>query len=134
MALPPLVTVDDLEARLGTTIGSLTDQSRAGSLLDGASAFIRAVAGLTWETVPVPDVVKEIALSVTARAWHNPSGFKQRSLADASWTYSDDSGMYLTPAERRLLVNASGRSLPAAFTIDPTPTATPIDWFDPWIS
>lgn len=92
MALPPLATIADLEARLGHGITDPGEQARANALLADASALVRFAAGQTWvdETdtlTDVPDLAVTITCQAALRGWYNPAAIESAQLGAVSVRY-----------------------------------------------
>ena len=113
--LPPLVLLEDAEARLGKVF-DLDEQERPLAVLADASALVRAEAGRTWvddtgEVADVPDVVAAVVLRVAIRAIEHPEGFVSESGGDYTYTRRGvEDGVYLTDREERMIRRAVGRS------------------------
>jgi hypothetical protein len=118
--LPPLASVDQLGARLGSDpTGS--EYERAFAVLNDVSALVRSVAGLDWVTEDdgdielddVPDIIVAVTVAVAYRAYQNPTGATQSSVGDVSVSYGREGvtgAIYLTPDERRAVRRAAGAS------------------------
>ena len=104
--LPPLATVNDMEARLGHAITDPGEIVRAEALLSDASALVRMAAhddfmeddGVTLG--PVPDIAVTITTLAALRGWFNPAGIEAAQLGAVSVRYG---GAWLTENERSLL-------------------------------
>lgn len=116
-ALKSLIEVADLEARLGRVFEG-SDQERAQSVLDEASALVRAESGKDWVSpddptkIVAPSIVKFITLRAAERAIRNPDGFSAETAGDYSYQrngVSSDGALYLTDRERQLLARAAGK-------------------------
>lgn len=105
----PLVDPQNLEAWLGRGTLSTTDYSRAVELIDRVSALIRAEAPTNIDEIEggVPDAVRGLALTISARIWDNPT-FKNSKTTGPFTDSWRDVGLYLTDEERRLLHTAIG--------------------------
>lgn len=112
MALPPLVTVDDLSDWLGETIPA--DDARAGAVLSAASALVRAYTEQEWlsatdpTTVDVPDAVHAVTLAVAGRAWRRSGDVENTTETAGPFSYTqrfggDGGGLYLTKTEKMML-------------------------------
>lgn len=111
--LPALATVEMLNGRLSEPAEGDDDLSRAQAALEDASTLIRSETATTWVTDgalddDVPDVVVMVTLAVARRAYLNPDGIRQETLADHSVTYGGTGAVYLTGAERALVRKAVG--------------------------
>lgn len=101
--LPPLATIDDVTARLGT----MPDLAMAAAFLDDASELVRAETGRDWvdeagELVdPLPPSVVVVTARAAARALRNPAEVTQQTAGPFSVTHP--SGVYLTRAEQKIL-------------------------------
>lgn len=128
--VPPLASFDLLAKKLGGEVEEFDDTEfdRGCYLLDEASEIIRDVAEKTWidddtgALLDVPRAVARVCVAAAARAFNNPEGLSQRSLGDSSKSY-DRTGreggevVYLTDAEREIIVKAAGKSGFAAVTL-----------------
>lgn len=110
MAVPPLATVPDLEARLGKSLDG-GEKALAEAALTDASALVRHY-GLPW-AVPAaaPEVAVGITLAAAERRVRNPEGYRMEM--EGSYQYqlpaSAPTGVALTDAEIDLLRELSGR-------------------------
>ncbi len=111
MAPPPLVAVSDLADWLGVTIDG-SGHARAEAVINAVSALIRSEAGHTWETTPVPDTARAIALDVAGRVYLNPRNVAQESVGPFSYSYAPGAlaGLDFTESERRRLRSLRGAS------------------------
>lgn len=94
MALPPLATIADLEARLGREITDPAEQTRAEALLADASALVRFAAGQTWvddtdSLTEVPDLAVTITCQAALRGWYNPAAIESAQLGAVSVRYGN---------------------------------------------
>lgn len=110
MALPPLVSVEDLAVWLGMSV----DRPRAEAVLSATSALARAETGTQWET-DVPSEVHAVVLQAAGRAYKNPpSGVVQWSKGPFSERVLDAValGIFFTDPEKAVLgrFRAGGRS------------------------
>jgi hypothetical protein len=102
MALPPLASVTDLEARLVAPITDAHQRERAEALLADASTLVRYEANRTWVDpdtglpTAVPDVAVTICLQAALRAFYNPAQVASQQLGAASVRYGD---VWLTGSE-----------------------------------
>lgn len=151
-ALPPLATVSALAAWVGQAIEPA--DPRAGAVLSGASALVRAFTGRTWvndqdELDDVPDAVATIVVQAASRVWHNPSGAVSWTKGPFSERYSESAvaaGLYLTDTEKELLAEfQTGQSATGLGTITftsgapgrntlyvptaPAPSGYPFPWY-----
>ena len=109
MALPPLVTVADLEGWLGQSLVD-ADRIRAEAVLSAVSALVRSETNTTWvddaeALTEVSDDIRFVVLSMTARVWRNPDGFVSERLGEYSYQLpsATASGADWTAMERRIL-------------------------------
>lgn len=102
-ALPPLADIDALETLLGEPLVG-RKRERAGAVLAGVSAEVRAVAGRTWAT-GAPALAVSITLKAAERAIVNPQGLTAENLGDYGRRFgsSGPAGVYLTDGEREAL-------------------------------
>lgn len=110
--LPPLASIDDLQARLPETIAE-SDEARAEAVLEDASTLVRAEAGTTWVTddeldEDIPDIIVIVTLAAARRGFLNPDGFTQETLGDHSVSYGARGAVYLTAEEKSLIAAAVG--------------------------
>jgi hypothetical protein len=104
--LPPLATVEDLEARIGHAITDPGELARAEVLLTDASALVRMAAHDDFMEIdgvtlgPVPDICVTITCIASLRGWYNPSGIEAAQLGAVSVRYG---GAWLSDDERSLL-------------------------------
>jgi hypothetical protein len=109
--LPPLATIEDLEARIGHAIEDDGERARAEVLLIDASALVRMAAhndfmeddGVTLG--PVPDIAVTITAIASLRGWYNPAGVEATQLGAVSVRYG---GAWLSDDERSLLGQLAG--------------------------
>lgn len=111
--LPPLVTVADLEKRLGLVPGSLAgeDLTRAEADIDDVSVLIRDATQMAFiddidGTVAAPDAVLVIAVRAAKRSFLNPDEYSGETAGDYSWQ-ARLTGVYLTDDERETVIHAS---------------------------
>ena len=111
--LPPLASVEDLEARMGQTL----DSTRARSLLAAGSTRIRAFTGRVWVDSDGPqgselqlDVVREVCVGYAHRLYSNPDGATQQTSGPYSKTVAQwsASGPRLSPEEMADLEQVRG--------------------------
>ncbi len=99
MALDPLATVDDLEARLGRSLDD-TETIQAEALLAGASARVRTYTGQDFTAVE-GDVVQVKARNGVARLPQRPvtavSAVADLSANDVSYTWLNDDRIQVGP-------------------------------------
>ncbi|GGK89203.1 hypothetical protein [Mangrovihabitans endophyticus] len=124
---PTLASDAQLYAKIGYTPAG-DEATRATGCLVDASELIRDEAGKTWlneagdEVEDVPPRVQRICVAAAYRAFANPEGLSQRSIADSSKSY-DRTGreggedVYLTDREIRAVRRAAGGSSFAAVTV-----------------
>lgn len=133
-SLPPLASVDDLIARLGSEITVEADVTRAEAAIEDVSAFIREEAHATWVSPDDPNVsaapaiIRTIALRVAERSYRNPEGFSSESAADYSYQRNGstgEGGLYFTERELKQIRRAAGRS-----GLWAQPTTRGEHWFD----
>jgi hypothetical protein len=121
MPADPLASLSALEVWLGAPLCG-PDVARAEAVLGAVSSLIRSVAGVTWETDPVPDDVHTVTLEVAARVYRNPSAAAQVSNTTGPFTesksYSTTPGLYLTAAEKAIV----GRYRPTTHGLWSMPT------------
>jgi hypothetical protein len=116
--MPPLVTVADLEKRLGVAVGSLAglDLARAEAALSDASALVRLAGTSDFMapdglTVLAPDAALVVSVRAAERAYRNPDNYQGESLGDGSYSWQAGQGdalVYLTSGETTLVRRAAG--------------------------
>lgn len=79
-ALPPLVTLNELETWMGIATGSLTESKlkRAKAMLDYASALVRDGTKKEWadssgNLLQIPEAVQGVVLTAARRFYTNPN-------------------------------------------------------------
>lgn len=106
MALPALVSLDDLEVWLGA---APENEDRAQAVLVGASAMVRQFRGLTWtdedgELTDVPDEVRTVVLLIAERVLAGGDTNVQSETVDGyTVRFRDGSAWLLTEAEKAML-------------------------------
>jgi hypothetical protein len=118
---PTLFTLPELAAYMQVPS---VDDATAALLAELAEGLIAEVYGRAIPDPP-PARLRRIALEVTKRAYQNPNGYVSESIGDYSYTRGsrtsgnalDQSGVYLTDAERNAVVSASGRSTVRTFRL-----------------
>lgn len=136
---PPLATVDELEAALGTSV----DQAQAISLLGRASAIVRAFTGSTWldedgNLDDVPDDVPGVVVGMVERATRNETGEVGGSETIGPFTWSHSFGqeaaqkLYLTAMDKLVLRAAVGSTGLGVISTTRGPVETPAvtDYWD----
>lgn len=118
MAYPPLASVSDLGARLGTTLTG-DDATRAGAVLDDVSAIARKEAATTWVqddgvtlSDSLPSDVVAVVLTAARRLYVNPDGYASEQDGDYSYRLPAESlnGGVFTSAEIEMLRTYRGTS------------------------
>lgn len=103
------------------------NEDTAELLLELASDLITDVYGDALPD-PAPSRLKRVALEVVKRAYLNPNGYVSENLADYGYRRGSDaarSGVFLTDAERAVVVSAAGRS-----TVGSVKLVTPFEFTD----
>lgn len=111
---PALFTLPELAAYMQTP---QLDETTAGLLAELTGSLIVETYGGALPQ-PAPPRLRRIALEVTKRAYQNPNGYVSESIGDYSYTRGsrssskalDQSGVYLTDAERNAIAAVAGRS------------------------
>ena len=111
MTLPPLATIDQLNARLVEPVDTNPDDPRAVAALEDASAEVRHAAGRSWvdeddELEDVPDIAVRITLRLAKDIVENPYGYRSEQVGE--YAYQRAAGGMLTPEEREALDELSG--------------------------
>jgi hypothetical protein len=83
---PPLVTVEELEYRLGEPLGE-SGLPRAEAALDDVSALVRTTAGRAF--AECPPVVRTVVLRAAERVFRNPHGVIAETAGDYSYRRAD---------------------------------------------
>jgi hypothetical protein len=116
-----LITVEQLEARLGTTFSG-TGLTQVEGLIDDASALVRQVARWTdAQPTTVPGTIVAVMGQMLRRALDNPGELTAEQMGAYGWQAQQASGgerggtLYVTRAERRIIREAAER--PAVITI-----------------
>ena len=113
----PLITVAQLEARLGETFSG-TKLAQVETLLDDASALVRQVARTDFAT-SVPATIVTVVGQMVRRALDNPGELTGENMGTYGWQAQQPSpsggSLYITRAERRIIREAAER--PAVITI-----------------
>lgn len=82
-----LITVQDLEARLGRTLNP-TEATQASTLIDDASFLVMDIAGTDFMVdgvLAVPGSVVPVVVAMVRRAMENPLGRTGENLGDFGW-------------------------------------------------
>jgi len=109
MTLPPLATIEQLNARLVEAVPE--NDPRALAALEDASAEVRHAAGRSWvdeddELEDVPDIAVRITLRLAKDIVENPYGYRSEQVGE--YAYQRAAGGMLTPEEREALDELSG--------------------------
>ena len=111
--LPPLVTADDLQARLPSD-WQAGDATRVEAAIEDASALVRDTAGVTWVVdgvvTDLPDLVRTIVIEVARRSLNRSFVYG----AEGDGAAQEVGGLYLKGDERARLL--------AAVELPPAPT------------
>jgi hypothetical protein len=119
--MPSLFTLPELAAYMQTPE---VDEATAALLAELAVDLIADTYGGNVPN-PAPARLRRIALEVTKRAYQNPNGYVSESIGDYSYTRGsrsspkalEQTGVYLTDAERNAIVSVSGRSTVRTFRL-----------------
>lgn len=110
MALPAFAEVPDLAGWLGEQITEPGDLTRAQGVLRLASALVRNATKKRWTgeaggLLPdLPDDLQLVTLAAAARAYTNPDAATSEGVDDGQVSRKvEESGMYLTESEKRIL-------------------------------
>lgn len=113
MARPLLASPGDLQAALGADV--VMPDAQAVSLLERASAIVRAFAGRTWldedgALLDVPDDVPGVVVSMVERATRNVEGLtsEQTGPFGRSWSSEAAQRLYLTSLDKLVIRASSG--------------------------
>lgn len=106
----PLVTVADLETRLGRTLTTTAENDQAKAYIADASALVREIAEddfLNDDTgsLEVPPVIVPVVVSMVRRGINNPMGRSSEDFGDASW--QGMGSIYATKREKAIIRQAS---------------------------
>lgn len=119
MARPVLATIEELEARLGSTLDTGGERTQADARLADASEIVRAYAGVTWlnddETAladDVPGQIVGVVASMVERASRNPGGVTQETAGPFGRSFGADAAarLYMTKSERMVVRAAVGKT------------------------
>lgn len=125
----PLVTVEQLEARLGEEFSG-TKLAQVEALLDDASALVRQV-GRTEFDPPVPAVIVTVVTQMLRRALDNPGELTAEQIGSYGYQAQQPSpsggSIYVTRAERRIIREAAGRPAVIGISMD-TGLGDPRSW------
>lgn len=103
----PLITVADLETRLGRTLeGAEADQ--ADAFIDDASAIVRSIVGDDDKLDPTPDAVVPVVVGMVRRALENPHGHESERVGNYQYSGAKTEGIFATKAEAKALRKATG--------------------------
>lgn len=113
MARPPLADLNELTRALGS---NPDDADQATSLLERASAIVRAYAGQTWlndagdALEGVPDDIPGVVVGMVERATRNPGGTTQEAAGPFSRSFGADAAqrIYLTKMDKLVIRAAIG--------------------------
>jgi hypothetical protein len=138
----PLATIVDMEDRYGRSFDTDEDFRRAETLLYDASALVIEVAGTDWTVTAVeaphavtlgtvPATVIPVVCEAARRAYDNPTGLQSETIGDYTWRGSTgvSAGVYLTAAERRIVLRAVGKVGVGSATLTsalPAPATDPL--------
>jgi hypothetical protein len=126
MALPPLISTDDLGTWMGVVVA---DEDRAEAIISAASTLVRTYAGRMWVdaagepeedlTETQLDAVYTVVKLVAERVWNNPRGITQESTGPfsrsvAAWAAH---GMVLTADEKAMLGGTGQDGIPGLSSI-----------------
>lgn len=111
----PYATVADYQVRTGQTLtGPAADQVTA--LLADASAIVRSILPAGYE--PDADAARAVVVAMVRRGMTNPGGRRSITMGGYSATLDQDGGLYLTDAERDLLLAGyEGDGASGAYTV-----------------
>jgi hypothetical protein len=63
-------------------------------------------------------LTRAVAVAVAWRSLTNPGGRRSVTVGSVSESYGEDGGLYLTAAERAMLLAAYNAGVPTAYTVD----------------
>ena len=120
--MEPLVTLEELEAKLGQVLDDEEKRDAEGAL-EEASMLVRHY-GAPWpDPAKAPQVAKTLVIRSVKRYLKNPDGYTQSRAGDESvaWDGLGDRAMapYLTKAERQMAASAAGRGGVTSAPIQP---------------
>ena len=110
----PLITVAQLEARIGTDL-SVAQTTQAEALIDDASGLVRLVARTDFLT-SVPATIVAVVAQMVRRALDNPTELTGENIGSYGWQAmgqiqsSSGGSIYVTRAERKIIREAAGRA------------------------
>lgn len=127
MALPPIVSADDLATWMG--VETIDNEDRAEAILSAASTLVRTFGGRAWVdadgepevdlTETQVDAVKTVVKLVAERVYQNPRGVTQQSTGPfsrsvASWAAF---GLSLTDDEKVMLGGTGQDGIPGLSSV-----------------
>jgi len=133
MALPPLATVDDLAAWVGTI--PQAGEARAEAILAAASLLVRSETRRVWLTEdddvddddpPIDnddvDVARTVVVQVAQRVWRNPGGLVSETAGPFTDRWADwaAEGLRLTETEKEMLAPYRTAASPKLWTLSTT--------------
>lgn len=130
----PLITVEQLEARLARTFAEGAAADQAAGLIDDASALVRDAGGSDFEA-PVPAVVVATVAQVVRRALDNPGELTAEQIGAYGWQAqhsgsTSGAAIYLTRKEERLVRRAAGRASFSSVDLSSDPDAEDVTGID----
>lgn len=125
--MEPLITVADLETRLGSSLGE-TESAQAEALIDDASALVRDVAEDDFinddGALDVPPEIVPVVATMVRRSMENPLGRTGETLGDYSWQQQPSGGagmpatLYPTRREKRIIRRAAKKLSVGTMTLE----------------
>ncbi len=109
-----LITVAELETRLGPRFPTLDLGHAAALITDASELVIQAVSDTdttdTWTTATVPAAIKPVLASAIRRALVNPDGFGSEMIDGYRYDQAPRDGVFLTKQEEQKVRTAAGAS------------------------
>lgn len=119
-----LITVQDLETRLGRTL-NLTEAAQAEAFIEDASALVQDIAGTDFMVdgvLTVPGSVVPVVVAMVRRATENPLGRTGENLGDYGWQMNAGGNapatLFATKREIRIIRRAVQKPRYGAVTLE----------------
>jgi len=107
------VSLDEFQTRYENTIPT-ADEVRVGALLDDACAQAADITGTAYAAGnEIPGTITATVCNAVRRAYENPMGLSGETIGDYGWrgaSAGNDSGVYFSPKEERIMRRAAGKS------------------------
>jgi hypothetical protein len=111
------VTYEDFQLRYENSVPA-SDQERVAVFLEDACALVEEIADVSYEGASgIPTTIVSVVCRAVRRAYENPDGLQGETIGDYSWRMgytgtanSENSGVYFTRSEERIIKRASARA------------------------